>query len=312
MRKIVVLFYIFFIKGKVSNILDDEQLKNGSKIVMKVSKVSIFINMLLFIIKLMTGILANSGAMISDAIHSASDVFSTFIVIIGVKIGGQNIDEKHQYGHEKLECIVAIFLAVLLGLTGLGIGYEGIGRIEKALSGDLPAPGILALIAAMLSILVKEWMYWYTRNSAKKINSPSLMADAWHHRSDAFSSIGSLIGIGGSIIGFRILDPLAAIIIAIIILKVSYDIAKDAVEKIVDVSCDEKIVEEIKRLTLEEVGVKGIDSFFGAKFYIDLEISVDGNISLSEAHTIAERVHTKIEESFSDAKHCMVHVNLEY
>lgn len=309
-------FLYFFIKGKVSNILDDEQLKNGTKIAMKVSKVSIFINMLLFIIKLMAGILANSGAMISDAIHSASDVFSTFIVIIGVKIGGQNIDEKHQYGHEKLECIVAIFLAVLLGLTGLGIGYEGIGRIEKALSGDLPDPGILALIAAMLSILVKEWMYWYTRNSAKKINSPSLMADAWHHRSDAFSSIGSLIGIGGSIIGFRILDPLAAIIIAIIILKVSYDIAKDAVEKIVDVSCDEKIVEEIKRLTLEEVGVKGIDSLktriFGAKFYIDLEISVDGNISLSEAHTIAERVHTKIEESFSDAKHCMVHVNPEY
>lgn len=249
MRKIVVLFYIFFMKGKVSNILDDEQLKNGSKIAMKVSKVSIFINMLLFIIKLMAGILANSGAMISDAIHSASDVFSTFIVIIGVKIGGQNIDEKHQYGHEKLECIVAIFLAVLLGLTGLGIGYEGIGRIETALSGDLPAPGILALIA-------------------------------------------------------------------IIILKVSYDIAKDAVEKIVDVSCDEKIVEEIKRLTLEEVGVKGLDSLktriFGAKFYIDLEIPVDGNISFSEAHTIAERVHTKIEESFSDAKHCMVHVNPEY
>lgn len=106
--------------------------------------------------------------MISDAVHSASDALSTFIVIIGMKIEGQNADEKYQYGHEKLECIVAIFLSILLGLTGLGIGYEGIGRIEKALNGDLPASGILALIAAILSILVKEWMYWYTRNSAKK------------------------------------------------------------------------------------------------------------------------------------------------
>lgn len=293
-----------------------EELKEESKVAMKVSKVSIFINILLSVIKLGAGILANSGAMISDAVHSASDVLSTFIVIIGVKIGGQNADEKHQYGHEKLECVVAVFLAIMLGLTGIGIGYEGIGRIEKALNGDLPAPGILALIAAVLSILVKEWMYWYTRNSAKKINSPSLMADAWHHRSDAFSSIGSLIGIGGAIIGFKILDPIAAIIIAVIILKVSYDIGKDAVEKIVDVSCDEKVVNEIKRLTLEEIGVKGIDSLktriFGAKFYIDLEISVDGNISLNEAHIIAEKVHNKIEESFSEAKHCMVHVNPKY
>lgn len=293
-----------------------EELKEESKVAMKVSKVSIVVNALLSAIKFGAGIVANSGAMISDAVHSASDIVSTLIVIIGVKIGGQNADEKHQYGHEKLECVVAVFLAIMLGLTGIGIGYEGIGRIEKALNGDLPAPGILALIAAVLSILVKEWMYWYTRNSAKKINSSSLMADAWHHRSDAFSSIGSLIGIGGAIIGFKILDPIAAIIIAVIILKVSYDVGKDAVEKIVDVSCDEKIVNEIKRLTLEEVGVKGIDSLktriFGTKFYIDLEISVDGNISLNEAHIIAEKVHNKIEESFSEAKHCMVHINPKY
>lgn len=293
-----------------------EELKEESKVAMKVSKVSIVVNVLLSAIKFGAGIVANSGAMISDAVHSASDIVSTLIVIIGVKIGGQNADEKHQYGHEKLECVVAVFLAIMLGLTGIGIGYEGIGRIEKALNGDLPAPGILALIAAVLSILVKEWMYWYTRNSAKKINSSSLMADAWHHRSDAFSSIGSLIGIGGAIIGFKILDPIAAIIIAVIILKVSYDVGKDAVEKIVDVSCDEKIVNEIKRLTLEEVGVKGIDSLktriFGTKFYIDLEISVDGNISLNEAHIIAEKVHNKIEESFSEAKHCMVHINPKY
>lgn len=293
-----------------------EELKEESKVAMKVSKVSIVVNVLLSAIKFGAGIVANSGAMISDAVHSVSDIVSTLIVIIGVKIGGQNADEKHQYGHEKLECVVAVFLAIMLGLTGIGIGYEGIGRIEKALNGDLPAPGILALIAAVLSILVKEWMYWYTRNSAKKINSSSLMADAWHHRSDAFSSIGSLIGIGGAIIGFKILDPIAAIIIAVIILKVSYDVGKDAVEKIVDVSCDEKIVNEIKRLTLEEVGVKGIDSLktriFGTKFYIDLEISVDGNISLNEAHIIAEKVHNKIEESFSEAKHCMVHINPKY
>lgn len=284
-----------------------------AKIAMRVSKVSIVVNLFLSAIKFAAGILANSGAMVSDAVHSASDVLSTFVVMIGIKISGQAADEKHQYGHEKLECVVAVFLAAILAVTGLGIGYEGIGRIEKALNGELPAPGILALVAAIVSIGVKEWMYWYTRNSAKKIKSPSLMADAWHHRSDALSSIGSLIGVGGAILGFRILDPLAAVVIAVIILKVSYDIAKDAVEKMVDVACDESTVEAIRKIIHEEEGVLKIDSLktrmFGAKFYVDVEVAVDGDLTLQEAHTIAEKVHDRIEENFPEAKHCMVHVN---
>lgn len=286
---------------------------NDVKIAMRVSKVSIVVNLLLSALKFAAGIIANSGAMVSDAVHSASDVLSTFVVMIGIKISGQAADEKHQYGHEKLECVVAIFLAAILAATGLGIGYDGYGRIERALHGDLPAPGILALVAAVISIGVKEWMYWYTRNSAKKINSPSLMADAWHHRSDALSSIGSLVGVGGAILGFKILDPIAAVVIAVIILKVSYDIAKDAVEKMVDVSCDIETVNEIKKIILEEEGVIKIDSLktrmFGAKFYVDIDLAVDGHLTLHEAHAIAERVHDKIENSFPNAKHCMVHVN---
>lgn len=286
---------------------------NDVKIAMRVSKVSIVVNLLLSALKFAAGIIANSGAMVSDAVHSASDVLSTFVVMIGIKISGQAADEKHQYGHEKLECVVAIFLAGILALTGLGIGYDGYGRIERALHGDLPAPGILALVAAVISIAVKEWMYWYTRNSAKKINSPSLMADAWHHRSDALSSIGSLVGVGGAILGFKILDPIAAVVIAIIILKVSYDIAKDAVEKMVDVSCDIETVNEIKKIILEEEGVIKIDSLktrmFGAKFYVDIDLAVNGDLTLHEAHAIAEKVHDKIENNFPNAKHCMVHVN---
>lgn len=288
--------------------------KIEQKIAYRVSKVSIIVNILLSILKFVAGIFANSGAMISDAVHSLSDVLSTFVVILGIHISGKESDSKHQYGHEKLECVVAIVLAIILAITGIGIGYSGYEKIKMGLNGgELQVPGALALIAAIISIGIKEWMYWYTRNNAKKINSSSLMADAWHHRSDAMSSIGSFIGIGGAMIGFKILDPIAALIIAIIILKVAYDISKDSFQKMVDVSCDETVILEIQKLIEKENEILRIDSLktriFGSKFYVDLEIALDENLSLKDAHEIAERIHNKVENSFPNAKHCMVHVN---
>ncbi|MDO5577611.1 MAG: cation diffusion facilitator family transporter, partial [Fibrobacter sp.] len=172
---------------------------------MQVSTISIIVNVLLSVLKLLAGIFAKSGAMVSDAVHSASDVFSTFIVIIGVNLAGKESDKDHQYGHERLECVASVVLAVILAFTGLGIG---IAAVEKVLKGDyshLQVPGLLALIAAIVSIAVKEWMYWFTRGAAKKINSGALMADAWHHRSDALSSVGSFVGIFGARMGFPIL-----------------------------------------------------------------------------------------------------------
>ena len=225
---------------------------------MKVSKVSILINLLLTVFKLLAGILAHSGAMVSDAIHSASDVFSTVIVMIGIKISTKASDKEHPYGHERMECVAAIILAVILVITALGIGESGISKIVSGDYGSLAMPGVLALIAAVVSLIVKEAMYWYTKINAKKINSSALMADAWHHRSDALSSVGAFIGILGARMGFKILDPIASVVICIFIAKAAYDIFKDAVDKMVDKSCDDETEQKITELVLNQEGVISI------------------------------------------------------
>lgn len=287
--------------------------QTNKKIAMHVSTVSIVINLLLSLLKLLAGIFGRSGAMISDAVHSASDVFSTFIVIIGVNISSRASDEEHQYGHERMECVASIVLAVILAATGIGIGVTGVEKIIAGTSGALLAPEMMALFAAVLSIVVKEWMYWYTRGAAKKINSGALMADAWHHRSDALSSIGAFVGILGARLGFPILDPIASVGICLFILKAAYDIFKDATDKMVDKSCDEQTEESIKEVIASQIGVDGIDvvrtRLFGARMYVDVEIQADGSKTLNETHDIAEHVHHAIEQNFPMVKHCMVHVN---
>ena len=298
--------------------MEQENKENGSqtqqKIAMRVSGVSITVNLGLSLFKLLAGILAHSGAMLSDAVHSASDVISTIVVIIGVKLSGKKSDAEHQYGHERLECVSAIILAGLLFATGVGIGMSGIKSILAGSKGQkIMEPGLLALIAAVVSIVTKEWMFWYTRAAAKKISSGALMADAWHHRSDALSSVGSFVGILGARLGCPIMDPIASVVICIFILKAAIDIFKDAIDRMVDHSCDEETEDKMRQAVLEVPGVKGVDvlqtRLFGSKIYVDLEISADGQQSLNDAHAIAERVHHMIENTFQDVKHCMVHVN---
>lgn len=287
--------------------------KSAKDIASHVSFVSIAVNILLSLLKLAVGIFAKSGAMISDAVHSASDVFSTFVVIIGVNISGKQSDKDHQYGHERMECVAAVILAVVLAITGLGIGLTGISKITSENYDQLEIPGALALVAAVISIITKEWMYWYTRAAAKKINSGALMADAWHHRSDSLSSIGAFIGIFGARMGIPVADPIASIVICAFIEKAALDIFKDAIDKMVDKSCPETTVNEMKEIILKQNGVDRIDfvktRLFGSKIYVDVEIAADGNITLTEAHDIAESVHDAIETNFTDVKHCMVHVN---
>ena len=298
--------------------MEQENKENGSqiqqKIAMRVSGVSITVNLVLSLFKLLAGILAHSGAMLSDAVHSASDVISTIVVIIGVKLSGKKSDAEHQYGHERLECVSAIILAGLLFATGVGIGMSGIKSILAGSKGQkIMEPGLLALIAAVVSIVTKEWMFWYTRAAAKKISSGALMADAWHHRSDALSSVGSFVGILGARLGCPIMDPVASVVICIFILKAAIDIFKDAIDRMVDHSCDEETEDKMRQAVLEVPGVKGVDvlqtRLCGSKIYVDLEISADGQQSLNDAHAIAERVHHMIENTFQDVKHCMVHVN---
>jgi len=284
---------------------------NNEQIAYKVSINTIIGNVILSIIKLLAGIFGKSMAMISDSVHSISDVLSTFIVMVGIKISNKVNDDEHQYGHERLECVASIILSCMLFITGILIGYQGIESIIQ--KKEIATPTLFALIMAIVSILIKECMYWYTRKYAKLINSNALMADAWHHRSDALSSIGSLIGIVGSMLGFKLLDSIASIIICIFILKVAIDIFKDSVNKMVDKACSKETIENYKKIIKKIKGVKRIDliksRLFGNKIYLDVEISVDGNLKLVDAHNISHKVHDKLESSDKNIKHCMIHVN---
>ena len=278
-----------------------------------VSLVSIVSNIALSVFKLIAGVLAHSSAMVSDAVHSASDVFSTFVVMIGIKLSSHESDKEHPYGHERLECVAAMILAMLLFITGVGIGVSAFSNIVTGKYKEIQLPGALALVAALVSIIVKEMMFWYTRYYAKKIESGALMADAWHHRSDALSSVGALLGIGGAMLGYPIMDSIASLVIFVFIAKAAFDIFKDAIDKMVDHSCSDEIEQEIIDFVIQNKEVQGIDLFhtrmFGSKIYVDLEIAVDGDYSLREAHEIAENVHDAIESQFPKIKHIMVHVN---
>ena len=258
-----------------------KQQLNEQKMINHLSTVGILGNVILTAFKLLAGIIGHSGAMISDAVHSLSDVFATFI---------------------------AILLA-----TGIGIGMSGVKTIIAGDYSHLQAPGTIALVAAIVSILTKEGMFWYTRHYAKILDSAAFMADAWHHRSDAFSSVGSLIGIGGAMFGFPVLDPLASVVICIFILKVAFDIFKDALDKMLDTSCSEEYEEKLADYIRKSRGVERLDllrtRMFGNKVYIDAEIAVDGTLSLKDAHAIAEDVHDNVEKKFPNTKHIMIHVN---
>lgn len=287
----------------------DHTIKEG----MKVSIASIIGNIFLSIFKFVAGVIGKSNAMISDSIHSLSDVLSTVIVIIGLKLSNKKADNSHPYGHERMECVAAFLLSIFLLITGLGIGWIGLKIVILSDYSSIQVPTTIALVAAIISILTKEIMYWYTRKVAKKIKSDALMADAWHHRSDSLSSIGSLIGISGAMLGFKLLDPIASIIICICIIKVAFDIFMDSVNKMIDKSCSSEFIEELKEFVLKIDGVQEIDSIktrlFGNRIYIDIEISADENLTLKESHQIAQNVHDEIENNYEEVKHCMVHMN---
>jgi len=277
----------------------------------RVSLVSMITNVVLTLLKLAAGLLAHSGAMISDAVHSASDIFSGLIVLLGVKISTKEPDEQHPYGHERYECVAALLLSGILALVG---GAIGIGAVKDIISGKTAEiPGVLALIAAVVSIAVKESLFWYTRGYAKKYRSTALHAEAWHQRSDALSSIGALIGIAGARMGVPVMEPIASLIIALFILRVAIRIFKEAIDQMVDHSCNEEAEEAFRTTALEQPGVLGVEllrtRMFGNRVYVDLEIAADPNLTLAAAHEIAEDVHDAIEKTFPEVKHIMVHVN---
>ena len=284
-------------------------MKDRVEVGTRVSFNTIIANAVLGAIKVLAGFLANSNAMIADGIHSFSDVITTIGVIIGLKLSDKPEDKCHPYGHERMESISSLFLAIVLFGVALGIGYGGIVNIVNR---SFVNPGVFAIVAAIISIVVKEWMYFYTMKYAKKINSSSLKADAWHHRSDSLSSIGALIGIIGARKGYPILDSLVAIVISVIIMKVAYDVIKESISQLVDKSAKEETISEVYRKLSDIEGIRRIDSVktrqHANRIYVDIEVSVDSLLTVEEGHDIALRIHNSIEEN-SEVKHCMVHIN---
>lgn len=282
-------------------------------IIRRISLVGIVGNVALSAFKLFAGVAGSSGAMVSDAVHSLSDVFATLIAFLGVRLSKKAADKEHPYGHERFECVASLLLGVILLITGLGIGKAGLEKIFAGRYDTLAVPSMIALAAAIISIVSKESMYWYTRHYAKVLNSPAFMADAWHHRSDAFSSVGSLAGITGAMLGFPVMDSIASVVICLFILKVSYDILKDAISKMLDTSRGEDYEKALTDYIAAQEDVVQVDllhsRMFGNKTYIELELQVDGNLPLREAHAIAERIHDNVEAHFSDIKHITIHLN---
>jgi len=285
----------------------------NQQIAMGAGRNSIIANVLLSIFKLFAGIVGNSAAMIADAVHSITDLVGTIIALIGIKIAGKKPDKNHPYGHERFESVASLVLAALIAVVGVGIGWTGVQTIISGQHNEITMPGLLAMIAALVSIGVKEGLYWYMRAVAKKIDSSVLMADAQHSRADGLSSIGSFIGIFGARIGFPILDSVAAIIICAFILKTAIGITIDALGRMTDKACDDETVSKIRDIALQQDFVEGVDQLktrlFGNRIYVDIEICVRSNATLKEAHDIAQQVHDSIEATFPKVKHCMVHVN---
>ena len=290
----------------------DQSSAEYQKRVNRISVLGMMVNLLLAAFKFVAGFVGKSDAMISDAVHSTSDILGGLIVVVGVSFSEKQADEDHPYGHERLESVASLLLALLLFAAGLAIAYSAADKVLGGGYVDMETPGLIALIAAIVSILSKEGLFWYTMAGAKELNSGALKAEAWHHRSDALSSIGSLIGIAGARLGYPIMDPIAGLLISFFILKSAWDIAKDAMEKMVDHRGDEQTEAKIADVVKKHPGVE-IDLLttreFGRKLYADLEIRMDGNLTLSEAHRVAEAIHDELEACFPELKHVMIHIN---
>ena len=275
----------------------------------KVTLITILLNIGLTILKILAGILGNSTAIIADGLHSASDIITSIGILIGNKISRKPRDDEHQYGHEKAEGLVSFILAAVLIIVALKIGYDGVKELFNI--NDILIPNALPLIVALISIGVKEYQYQITIRVAKRINSSSLKADAWHHRSDAFSSIAAFIGIGGAMLGFKILDPIASIIVAIVVIKVGIEILKSACNELMDSSISKQDICEIESLVDKDDEIYGIKDFksrkYGSIAYIDMSIFIDKSKTLEEAHDIADNLEHSIISNLNYIKEINIH-----
>lgn len=281
----------------------------------QISVITILGNIILSILKLLGGFLGKSTAMIADAVHSLSDVLSTIVVMVSLYIAKKPEDKEHPYGHEKIEPIAAKLLAIILIITALGIGYEGLKTFVQGFRGvvEIEVPSSMALWAAVISIIIKEWMYQYTIRGARKIESSALQADAWHHRSDCFSSIAALIGIFAARHGYPLMDSIAGIFVAIFIVKIGVEIYIKSARELLDEAADEETLNQMNMIARTTEGVMNVSEIktrmVGNRVHAEIEICVDRDLNIEKAHEISHEVEDNLKGEMNNIKDVFIHVN---
>lgn len=286
------------------------------KEIYKVTLIGSAVNAVLIVLKFIAGFVGRSSAMVADAVHSLSDFISDVVVLIFVKISGKPKDKGHDYGHGKFETLATVIIGILLIGAGIGLMINGIEAVIRSLNGEsLERPTMLALIVAVASILSKEWLYRYTIRTGNKINSQAVVANAWHHRSDAVSSLGTLIGIAGAMFlgdRWRILDPIAAIVVSVLIIKSGYDIVKPCISELLEASLPEENEKKIISLVTGVPGILAVHNLrtrrIGNGIAVDLHAKMDGNLTLTEAHEKATAAENAIKRAFGDNTIINIHM----
>lgn len=282
----------------------------------KVTILGSVVNFVLVVLKLLAGILGRSSAMIADGVHSLSDFVTDVIVLIFVNVASQPRDERHNYGHGKFETLATVLVGVILFFVGLFLFWESLQKIISAAHGDiLPRPHGMVLIIGFVSIISKEWLFRVTRKVARKINSPVLEANGWHHRSDAMSSIGVVIGVGGAMLfseKWRVLDPIAAAIVSVFILKVAYDIIVPAIKELLEISLSVEVQNKINDIILSVDNTLDPHSLrtrsVGANYSIEFHVRVDGEMSVKQSHDIVDEIEKKLRLEFGQETFLSIHV----
>lgn len=290
--------------------------KTREKKIYKVTVLGSVVNIVLVVLKFVFGILGHSAAMIADAVHSLSDLITDIVVLLFVKLSNKPQDSDHDYGHGKYETLATSLIGLALLFVGVMICYGGVEKIIMALNGEpLQQPGYVAFIAAVLSVVLKEWVYRFTVKVGKAVDSQAVIANAWHHRSDAFSSIGTALGIGGAIfLGARwaVLDPIAAVVVSLFIIKTALTLIRQASDELLEKSLSDDVEKEIKSIAESEIGVSGIHNLrtrrIGNNIAIEMHLRMPGDISLYEAHRRASDIEEKLREHFGEDTHVGLHV----
>ncbi len=286
------------------------------KEIYKVTLIGTVVNALLIVLKLVAGIIGRSSAMVADAVHSLSDFVTDAIVLIFVRIAGLPSDKGHDYGHGKYETLATLIIGCILAMAGIGLLISGIEQVVRSFNGELlPRPRMVALIVAVLSIASKEWLYRYTVKVGRATESQAVIANAWHHRSDAISSGGTLVGIAGAMFlgeQWRILDPLAAVMVSMFIIKSGYDIIRPSVGELLEASLPDSQEREIRTLVMSIDGIKNVHNLrtrrIGCTIAADMHVKMDGGMSLSEAHALASRAERAIKSQFGENSIVTIHM----